>query len=73
VCRAALLAGFVFIAVAFAFGDFKGAFAPDINHPAIEYATRQVTDPVSQLNLRIQQGRVHLKFDDAQGYLRSVL
>lgn len=72
-CRAALLAAFVCIAVAFAFGDFKGAFAPDINHPAIEYATRQVTDPVSQLNLRIRQGKVHLKFDDAQGHLRSVL
>lgn len=72
-CRAASLAGLVFIAVAFAFGDLRGVFLPDINHPAIEYSTRPVADPVSRLNLEIRQGRVHLTFDDKQGYLRSVL
>jgi hypothetical protein len=71
--RAALIAGLVLLSVAFAFGDYKGAFAPDIDDPAIGYSTRPVTDPVSQLNLAIQQGKVHLEFDDKQGYLRSVL
>ena len=71
--RAALIAGLVMLSVAFAFGDYKEAFAPDIDSPPIEYGTRPVTDAVSQLNLQIQQGKVHLKFDDQQGYLRSVL
>ncbi len=71
--RAALIAGLVLFSVAFAFGDYKDAFAPDIDSPPIEYGTRPVTDVVSQLNLQIQQGRVHLNFDEKQGYLRSVL
>jgi hypothetical protein len=71
--RAALVAGLVFVAAAFAFGDLHGVFSTDINHPAIEYSTRPVTDPVSRLNLEIRQGKVHLAFDDKQGYLHSVL
>jgi len=61
VWHAALIAGLVMLSVAFAFGDYKEAFAPDIDSPPIEYATRPVTDPVSQLNLQIQQGKVHQK------------
>ena len=72
-CRAALIAGLILFTVAVAFGDLEGLFSADIDHPAIEYATRAVTDPVSQLNLKIQQGAVHFKFDNSQGYLRSVL
>jgi hypothetical protein len=72
--RAALLAGLVLLSVAFASGDGKGMFLlPDKDSPAIEYGTRPTTDAVSQLDLKIQQGKVHLKFDDKQGYLRSVL
>lgn len=72
-CRAALFAALILFTVAAAFGDLEGVFSADIDHPAIQYAKRPVTDPVSQLNLRIQQGAVHLKFDSSQGYLRSVL
>jgi hypothetical protein len=71
--RAALIVGLVMLSVAFAFGGYKDAFAPDIDSPPIEYGTRAVTDAVSQLNMKIQQGKVHLRFDDQQGYLRSVL
>lgn len=71
--RAALIAVLIPLTVAAARGDLEGVFSPDIDHPAIQYTTRPVTDPVSQLNLKIQQGEVHLKFDDSQGYLRSVL
>ena len=43
-------------------------------HPAIEYATRPVTDAVAVLNQRIAAGDVQLDFDAGpQGYLRSVL
>ena len=72
--RAAVVCGLVLLSIAFASGDRKGLFLlPDKDSPAIEYATRPTTDPVSQLNLKIEQGKVHLKFDDKQGYLRSVL
>jgi hypothetical protein len=71
--RAALIAALIPFTVAAALGDLEGVFSPDIDHPAIQYTTRPVTDPVSQLNLKIRQGEVHLKFDDSQGYLRSVL
>jgi hypothetical protein len=72
--RAALIGGLVLLSVAFASGDRKGLFLlPDKDSPAIEYSTRATADPVSQLNLEIQQGKVHLKFDEKQGYLRSVL
>jgi hypothetical protein len=72
--RAILLAGFLtFIATADSFANLDGVFLPGLDHPAIQYYTRPITDPVAQLNRRILQGEVHLKFDGEQGYLRSVL
>ncbi len=43
------------------------------NHPAIEYATRETSDPIAALNRRLAAGEVQLTFDPATGYLRSVL
>ena len=60
--RAALIAGLVMLSVAFAFGDRKGIFSlPDKDSPSIGYSARPTTDGVSQLNLQIQQGKVHQK------------
>ncbi|HWW83271.1 MAG TPA: hypothetical protein VNZ26_06690 [Vicinamibacterales bacterium] len=42
-------------------------------HPAIEYASRPTSDPIVELNRRIDQGTVRLTFDEGTGYLRSVL
>jgi hypothetical protein len=42
-------------------------------HPAIEYATRPVTDAVALLNQRILNGESPLTFEPGQGYLKSVL
>ena len=50
-----------------------GLFDADLDHPAIEYRTRPPKDAVSELNRKIQAGEVRLNFDEAQGYLRSVL
>jgi hypothetical protein len=44
-----------------------------LTHPAIDYATRLTTDPVVELNRRIDDGTVRLPFDEATGYLRPVL
>jgi hypothetical protein len=72
-CRAVLIAGLILFAVAVAFGDLGRVSPIDLDDPAIQYNTRTLNDPVFQLNLKIQRGEVHLKFDGPQGYLRSVL
>jgi hypothetical protein len=69
----ALLAVFMLVTIAVAFGDLQGVFVPDLDHPEIQYTTRPLKDRVSELNRRIQTGEVQLKFDGGQGYLRSVL
>jgi hypothetical protein len=48
---------------------FKGS--PD--HPAIEYATRPLRDPVARLNREMSEGRIQLPFEPRSGFLRSVL
>jgi hypothetical protein len=59
--------------VALAFAGFEGLFDGMPDHPTIQYATQPVKDPVAELNRGIQEGKVQLNFDGAQGYLRSVL
>ena len=44
-----------------------------LDHPAIQYATRPVSDPVAELNRKLQDGTAQLRFDGPSGYLRSVL
>jgi hypothetical protein len=48
-------------------------FGGGLQHPAIQYYSRQVADPVYQLNRRIQSGDVRLKFAGARGYLPALL
>jgi hypothetical protein len=69
---AMLAAGIVAGAVAVLAG-LGGASLASPDHPAIEYATRPTNDAVAQLNPKIQDGQVQLKFEGVQGYLRSVL
>jgi hypothetical protein len=69
---ALLVAGIVAGAVA-VFAELGGASLASPDHPAIEYATRPANDAVAQLNRKIQEGQVQLKFEGVQGYLRSLL
>jgi hypothetical protein len=48
-------------------------FVPPVTHPAIEYGIRPRRDPVANLQRDIQEGKVQLKFEGEDGYLRSVL
>jgi hypothetical protein len=48
-------------------------FVPPITHPAIEYGIRPRRDPVANLQRDIEEGKVQLKFEGEDGYLRSVL
>jgi len=50
-----------------------GMFSGGLQHPAVQYYTRAVTDDVFQLNRKIQEGEVRLKFAEPDGYLRSLL
>ena len=71
--HACFFGGLVLALALYGFGDLQGVFVPDLDHPAIEYHTRPLKDAVSELNRKIQAGEVRLNFDEAQGYLRSVL
>jgi len=53
--------------------DLGGMFAGGLQHPAIQYLTRPVSDPVFELNRRLQSGEVKLKWEAPNGYLRSLL
>lgn len=52
-------------------GDRAFVTVPD--DPAIEYSTRPLRDPVSELNRRIERGEMPLTFEKEHGYLPSVL
>lgn len=70
-CTLVLAIGVTFSLSAVA--QFDGLFDGSPEHPSIDYADRPVTDPVAELNRKVQEGAVELKFDPSQGYLRSVL
>jgi hypothetical protein len=44
-----------------------------LDHPAIQYSTRALNDPIAALNRRLQAGQARLAFTESYGYLQSVL
>src|SRR5437899_6430877 len=56
-----------------ALAQIPGAFSGSLDHPAIQYETRPTKDAIAELNRKLDSGAVHLEFDPAHGYLRSVL
>src|SRR6185436_6436311 len=42
--------------------------APELNNPVIQYETAPLDNPVTDLNLRLAEGSVRLKFDSTFGY-----
>jgi hypothetical protein len=74
-CWAAILASVAaLMAVVFAdTGPLSDTFVDWVDHPAIRYHADTPTDPVAELNQKIQTGQVRLTRDAAAGYLRSVL
>lgn len=69
-----LFAAMVFlVASAVTFGSLGGSYVVPLDSPAIQYYSSYADDPVERLDQKIARGEVHLKFDGAQGYLRSVL
>jgi hypothetical protein len=60
-------------AAAIALGGLSGSYVVPLDHPAIDYAKRPVTDPIARLQSRVSSGQVKLEFAGETGYLRSVL
>src|SRR5260221_92615 len=54
-------------------GPLSETFVDWSSHPAIAYKTQPGTDPVAELNRRIQSGQIRLQTEGQSGYLRSVL
>jgi len=71
--RYKFLLGTALAAATAAFADLAGSYVVPLDDEAIRYATRPVDDPVERLIRKIARGEVKLEFDDAHGYLRSVL
>ena len=53
--------------------QLSDTFTDWLDHPAIQYATRPVSDPVAELNRKLRDGSVQISSDGPSGYLRSVL
>ena len=53
--------------------ELNDKLAPPLNHPAIQYYTGALTDPVGQFIVKVESGNAQLRFDGPQGYLRSLL
>jgi hypothetical protein len=66
------LSALLIVPCALALGDLTGVFTGALEHPAIEYASRPVRDPVAALNRKLDQGKT-LVFDRDHGYLPAVL
>ena len=48
-------------------------FVPPAAYPAIGYGVRPARDPIAQLTEDLDAGKVHLSFENDQGYLHSLL
>ena len=73
--RPALVGSLVLVSVAIAFGGRSRTAPPtiDADSPAIKYTDGTLDDPGFKLNLKLQRGEAHLKYERPQGYLRAVL
>jgi len=56
-----------------AMAGLGGSYTVPLDHPAIQYETRTVDDPIARLQKRVDAGQVKLQFQEGQGYLKSVL
>jgi hypothetical protein len=68
-----VLAGVAGIGAAAVLAQRRDVFVASRDHPAIAYTKGPVTDPVYQLNRRIESGAVRLQQDGSNGYLKSLL
>lgn len=68
-----LLAGAALFTAARAIADLTGSYVVPLDDPAIQYATRTVTDPVALFQRKLDRGEAKLEFHQELGYLPSIL
>src|SRR5215472_6764885 len=56
-----------------ALAQLEGSYVLPIENDAIQYAKQSLSDPVSQLQQRIQTGKAKLEYDPDYGYLPAML
>src|SRR3954469_14947038 len=69
----AVAAAFAVLAIVSLPAQFGDSFVASRDVPEISYSSAPVANRVSELNERVRDGRVQLKFDERSAYLRSVL
>jgi hypothetical protein len=73
---AAIWLAAVAIGVASGFAELNDKISPPLDHPAIEYYNylkHPPQDAVAALKRKVEEGKVHLKFDPGTGFLPAVL
>jgi len=70
---AAIICSIAILAAARALADLDGSYVLPLDDSSIQYATRPLSDPVAQLQQRIQRGEAKLEYNPDYGYLLSVL
>jgi hypothetical protein len=63
----------ILAAAAIALAGLSGSYVVPLDHDAIQYASRPLSDPITKLQSSIASGTLPLEFDENTGYLRSVL
>ena len=69
----ALLSAVAVLLAVSAFAGLDGSYTVPLDDPAIQYATRPLTDPVALLQQRLKRGEARLEYNPDYGYLPSVL
>ena len=72
-CRAAAATIALVAGVAAVSAQRGGWFIESRDHPAIEYSTGALSNPVAALNQKLRDGTVELSYEPINGYLGSVL
>src|SRR5262245_44639137 len=68
-----VLSAVVILTAARALADLSGSYVVPLDDPAIQYATRPVSDPVVLLQQRLDRGDAKLEYNEDFGYLPAVL
>lgn len=61
------------LTAAAALADLSGSYVVPLDDPAIQYATRPVSDPIAKLQARLDRGEAKLDYHPEFGYLVSLL
>jgi hypothetical protein len=71
--RVAVLLCSLIVVAATTLAELNDRLGPALDHPAVQYRTGTLTDPVTLLITKLQSGNAQLHFEGPQGYLGSLI